>query len=216
LALGKIQVKHPKTGSRALFLNPKTMMPGFAPRLTLVAKTYISLIGLPFLVFLVACGGGGSGGSSTSSGTTSSSSSSPPPTTTPSGGTVTVTAGQQTTEVNVEVGSITPSLSITAVGIGSTAGSVGAAVKQGAMVSLLVVGQGIVQGTSFSVSEASPADITVTQPSAAEFCKTTDGTPCVNFSVNVSASAAPGPRNVMVTNSKGELAAFVGGIIVTQ
>jgi hypothetical protein len=168
---------------------------------------------LTFVVLVLAAGCGG-GGSTSSSSTSSSGPPSPPSQPGSTGSTVTVTAGQQTTKVNVEVGAATHTLSIIAVGVGNSAGSVGVSLKQGTTTTLLLAGQGLVTGTQYSVSEASPADITVTQPGAGDFCMTTDGTPCVSLTVAVAGAAALGPRNIMVTKSSGELAAFVGGIIV--
>jgi len=172
---------------------------------------------------LSACGGGGGSGesgagsgSNTGGGSGGGGSTPSPPTTVNGATVVNVTAGQQTTGININVGSLTPSLSLVAVGIGNSAGSVGASVKQGATVSLLLAGQGIVQGTSYSISQGSSGDISVSQPASGDFCTTTDGTPCVSLHVTASAGAVLGPRNIMATKSNGELAVFTGGLIVVS
>jgi hypothetical protein len=188
-----------------------------------IRHTRLQLICVLLATIISACGGGGSsGGSGAGSGSNTGGGSggggsTPAPPTTANGATVVnVTAGQQTAGININVGSLTPSLSLVAVGIGNSAGSVGVSLKQGATVRLLLAGQGIVQGTSYSISQGSPGDVTVNQPAAADFCTTTGGTPCVSLNVTVNAGAAPGPRNIMATKSNGELAVFTGGLIVVS
>ncbi len=176
----------------------------------LFRQVVVALVGISLVIFATGCG---SSGGSSGSGGNGGGGNTPPPT---SGGTVTVTAGQETSGINIEVRNITPSLSLEAVGIGNTAGSVGVALKQGTTNSVLLAGSGLVSGTRYSVSQGSPADITFSQPTAADFCTTTDGTPCVSLNVNVDTSAALGPRNIMVTNGNGELAVFAGGLIVVS
>jgi hypothetical protein len=169
----------------------------------------LGLISALLVTLLGSCGGNNGNGATDGNG---GGGNTPPPTT--SGGTVTVTAGQETSGINIEVGTRTPSLSLVAVGVGDTAGSVGVAVKQGTTNSLLLAGSGLVSGTQYSVSHGTPADVTVAQPAAGDFCTTTDGTPCVSLSVSVNPDAALGPRNIMVTNANSELAVFAGGLIV--
>ncbi len=127
---------------------------------------------------------------------------------------VTVTANSTTAGVNVAVQPLTtPTLQLIALGTGNSGGVTGAQVSRGASVSLFLVGKGVVAGTSYQIS--GPNDIQLIQPSAGDFCMTTDNIPCVNLSITVSSGAALGPRNVIVTNSNGELAVFVGGLLVT-
>src|SRR5438874_146659 len=128
----------------------------------------LKLASVLLAVVVTSCGGGGgNSGTAQSSGSNSgggSGGSTPSPPTTVNGATVVnVTAGQQASGININVGSLTPSLSLVAVGIGNSAGSVGASVKQGATVNLLLAGQGIVQGTTYSVSQGTQADIAVGQ-----------------------------------------------------
>jgi len=133
--------------------------------------------------------------------------------------TVTVASGQTVSNVNVRVAALTPTLAI--YGLGECSGSVcstaaaGLEVAPGSSATLYLVGAGVVSGTVYSVS-GNPADVTVVQPTASQFSQTSNGTPAVSFDITVAAGAAPGPRNVMVSNpTSGELSAFVGGLLIT-
>ncbi len=128
---------------------------------------------------------------------------------------VSVTAGTMTSGVDIAVQQLTPTLVLRASGIGNSAGAVGVEVARGASPRLLLVGQGVVPGTSYQIS--GPNDVQVTQPSAGDFTQTTDGTPAVhlNISVSLNPPAALGPRNIMVTNSAGEISVLVGALLVT-
>jgi len=133
--------------------------------------------------------------------------------------TVHVASGQTTSNINIQVPALTPTLSIYGAGTcgGSTCSTAAAGVQvaQGSSATIFVVGKGIVSGTVYSIS-GNPADVTVVQPSGSQFGQTSDGTPSVSFDITVSSTAVPGPRNIMVTNPKtGELSAFVGGILIT-
>jgi len=97
----------------------------------------------------------------------------------------------------------------------------GAEVARGNSATLLLAGEGIVcpAGTTCpTISIAgSQSGVTVTQPAPTDFrpCKNST-TPCVTFDISVSASAALGPRNIVVTNPAGEMSVFVGGLEITQ
>jgi len=132
--------------------------------------------------------------------------------------TVQVASGETTSNISIQVSQLTPTLSIygagTCNGSSCSTSETGVQVAQGSSATIFVVGQGIVAGTVYSVSGNS--DVTVTQPSGSQFGQTSDGTPSVTFNINVSATAAPGVRNIMVSNpTTGELSAFVGGIQIT-
>jgi len=136
-----------------------------------------------------------------------------------SGNIVQVVSGQTASNINVQVSPLTPTLSIYAAGTcsGSTCSTAatGVQVAQGSSATIFVVGLGIVEGTVYSIS-GNPADVTVVQPSGSQFGQTNDGTPSVTFVINVSATAVPGLRNIMVSNpNTGELSAFVGGLQIT-
>jgi hypothetical protein len=134
--------------------------------------------------------------------------------------TVQVASGQTTSNINIQVPPLTPTLSI--YGVGTCSGSVcstaaaGVQVAQGSSATIFVVGSGIVSGTVYSIS-GNPADVTVVQPTGSQFGQTRDGTPSVTFDIkNVSPTAVPGLRNIMVSNpDTGELSVFVGGLLIT-
>ncbi|HUU12958.1 MAG TPA: hypothetical protein VM182_04510, partial [Terriglobia bacterium] len=129
---------------------------------------------------------------------------------------VLATAGFETFGVDIPVLPVsTPTLSLAAVGIGDTAGSVGVSMARGSDVQLLLVGEGLVPGTYYLI-EGGSGEFDFTQPLAADFGETTDGIPAVQLQVSVSPSAVLGARNIMVLNVSGEIAAFVGGILVTD
>jgi hypothetical protein len=135
------------------------------------------------------------------------------------GNTVQVASGQTISNVNVEVSPLTPTLSIYGAGTcsGSTCATAatGVQVAQSGSATVFLVGKGIVSGTVYAIS-GNPADVTVVQPSGAQFGQTNDGTPSVTFDITVSANAVPGLRNIMVSNpATGELSVFVGGLLIT-
>ena len=74
----------------------------------------------------------------------------------------------------------------------------------------------VLGGTAQLISANLSSGITFSQPSGTDFVKTTDGLPAVFLNISVSAIAPLGPRNLLVTNSAGELSVFVGGLQVTQ
>src|SRR5204863_2466418 len=139
-------------------------------------------------------------------------------------GTVSVTAGNDATGVNIAVPSKNPpTLVIDGVGpcgtLTCTTAASGAQLAQGQSATILVTGQGIIPGTAYSVP-GSQSGVTLTQPSASDFatCQPPGGgssTPCVTVNISVSASAPLGPRNIEATNSGGELSVFVGGLNIT-
>jgi hypothetical protein len=133
--------------------------------------------------------------------------------------TVQVASGQTTSNINVQVSPLTPTLSIYGAGTcsGSTCATTatGAQVAQGGSATTYLVGLGIVSGTVYSIS-GNPAEVTVVQPSGSQFGQTGEGTPSVSFDIVVSSKAVPGPRNIMVSNpTTGELSVFVGGLLIT-
>ena len=132
---------------------------------------------------------------------------------------VQVASGQTTSNINIQLSALTPTLSIYGAGTcsGSTCSTAasGVQVAQGSSATIFVVGKGIVSGTVYTIS-GNPADVKVVQPSGSQFGQTNDGTPSVAFDITVSSNAAPGLRNIMVTNpTTGELSAFVGGLLIT-
>ena len=138
-----------------------------------------------------------------------------------------------TPAINFNLSSLTPTLALTDVGTctgtpaSCAAGATGFQVKQGATLTVWLLGQGLTDGTgaslapglAVSVSQGSTSDVTVS--SVTPQCNST-GNPgtCplspaltnITFQIQVSASATLGQRNIIVTNSAGELQAYVGGI----
>ncbi|HEV2492118.1 MAG TPA: hypothetical protein VG204_03505 [Terriglobia bacterium] len=139
--------------------------------------------------------------------------------------------GPQGVAVSVGPATHVPTLSVTPdnqaqplllsfAGAGNQAGVTGGEVSRGNSATLLLVGNGLVPGTFYAISGSN--DVTVTQPATSDFASCSGSgnggatTPCVTINVSVSASAALGPRNIVVTDTGGELSAFVGGLLVTQ
>ncbi len=131
---------------------------------------------------------------------------------------VSVVAGGASPLVPIEVQSPTPSLSLVGVGVGTKTAASGAEVKQGGSARLFIVGNGVVPGT-FYVITGNPGEVQVTQPLASAFGMTTPppspAFPDVRVQITVSLGAAPGPRNILVTNPAGEISVFVGGLLIT-
>jgi hypothetical protein len=120
----------------------------------------------------------------------------------------------ETVGVDVDVTpAASSSLTLLAVGVGTTAGATGVKLLRGETVRLLLVGPGLLPGIHVSVSGPA-ADCEVTQPVAADFVTASDGTPAVRVWLSVSPTAPVGVRNIMVANVDGERAVFVGGIEV--
>lgn len=92
-----------------------------------------------------------------------------------------------------------------------TASSTGASVSPGQTVELFVAGYGILPGTTYSVSGTGVA---VTQPASTDFQPTKSGIPTVHFQIDVSPTATPGPRNLIVTNNGNEFTSFPGGLLI--
>jgi hypothetical protein len=127
---------------------------------------------------------------------------------------VTVTAGGESAGINIDVPQLYPlSLMFLGVGIGTQAGRTGVQVTRGASVSLFVVGNGVQPGT-FYIFSGNPADVAVTQPLVSDFTLTADGFQAVSLEISVSASAALGPRNILITNPAGEITVFPGGLLI--
>lgn len=122
-------------------------------------------------------------------------------------------AANGTATANITVPAFNPpTLQLQEAGISPNAGQLAITVNPGQTVKLFVVGKGLKPGVFFEVSGNN--DVTVTQPLATDFPGTQDGQPGAEFNINVSASAAPGPRNLIVTNPAGEISVFPGGIVI--
>ncbi len=135
---------------------------------------------------------------------------------------VAVSAGASADGKDIAVPSVaSPTLILTCVGLVNFAGSTGVSVSRGATVSLFLIGNGIVPGTFYVISQNSDPganDVTVTQPLPSTFSTDlsgTCGTTGVHVSITVSPNAALVSRNILVTNTAGEISVFVGGLQIT-
>ncbi len=129
---------------------------------------------------------------------------------------VSVAAGLETSGVNIAVSRVSPpALMLVALGVDDTTGSTGISIPRGSEAQLLLVGKGISPGTFYLV-DGGANEFDVTQPVAEDFAQTTDGIPAVHLRVFADRGANLGPRNILVLNPAGEVAAFVGGILVTE
>lgn len=132
---------------------------------------------------------------------------------------VSVAAGPATAGVNIQVASLTPSLQLQSVGgcvcsTETTAGVSTIFASPGQTLNLFIVGNGILAGTYYIVTGSG---VTVTQPVVSNFTETTAPvTPAVNFNITISAGAALGPRNLIVTNPAGEISIYPGAITISS
>jgi hypothetical protein len=131
---------------------------------------------------------------------------------------VPVAAQSTTAGVNIAVVPLaSPTLALLAVGEGNTAGGTGVTLLPGETVELFLAGRGIVGGTYYVIG-GELQDIVVTQPLAADFqtAHDQDGNPipAVTLAITALPDAAPGPRNILVINTDGEISVFVGGVLV--
>jgi hypothetical protein len=141
-----------------------------------------------------------------------------------------------TAGINFNLSSLTPTLALTDLGTCTgtpaspgtcAAGATGFQVKQGATLTVWLLGQGLTNGTgsslapglTVSVSRGSTSDVTVSSVTAQcnstgnpGVCPSSPALTNITFQIQVGATATLGQRNIMVTNSAGELQAYVGGI----
>lgn len=137
---------------------------------------------------------------------------------------ISVTGNQtEVTGVDLNLSSSTPTLGLADVGLCSgalcSAGVASVTVPKGTTVTVWLLGQGLTSrngtalatGLSISVSQGSTPDVKVfgviAQPPF-------EGLTNIKFQVQVSAEAARGPRNLIVTNGDGDLQAFVGALLI--
>jgi hypothetical protein len=100
-------------------------------------------------------------------------------------------------------------------GVGEKATAAGAAVPAGSAVTLFLAGENLTPGTFYAVSSAE-GEVTIQQPEARDFTRTADGKSAVRVKIRISPSAAPGPRNILVSNASGEVSVLVGGLLITE
>lgn len=176
----------------------------------------LGILSLAFAVALSACGGV----KSTSNGGTAvlPTSGPTPGSTAPAGNPIIVQVASGTTVGGVDIAVPAPAaspapnaqvLGVTT-GTGGSAFNTGQVIARGANATVLLFGPGL--DGSMTVTIGGPTDI---QISNVRTIKATDGTPGVAFTVVVSGNAALGARTVFLTNTKGDITAFAGGLEVT-
>jgi len=132
-------------------------------------------------------------------------------------------SGGNATGINFVISTSTPTLGIADIGpcngVGCSAGVGSVTIAKGASMNVWVLGQGLTtgggaalaSGLAVSISHGSTTDVTVgtllPNPDVA-------GLKNIFAPLTVSAGAASGPRNLIVTNAAGEMAVYVGAIII--
>jgi hypothetical protein len=120
-------------------------------------------------------------------------------------------------DVGTCTGTLTPTVGLT----GCSGGVASVTISKGTTAIVWLLGQGLTNrdgtalasGLSVNVSQGTSRDVTVTQVTPLSPTDNAAGLINIAFQVTVSAGAAAGPRNIVVTNSvTGELQAFVGAI----
>jgi hypothetical protein len=119
-------------------------------------------------------------------------------------------------DVGTCTGTLTPTVGLT----GCSGGVASVTISKGTTAIVWLLGQGLTNsggtalanGLSVNVSQGTSSDVTVTQVTPLSPTDSGAGLMNIAFQVTVSASATAGPRNIVVTNSVGELQAFVGAI----
>jgi len=134
-------------------------------------------------------------------------------------------AGNQAdvTGIDINISTLNPTLGLADVGlcIGPicSAGVASITVAKGSTATVWLLGQGLTNATgteltnglSLSASQGTTGDVKVFNVTAQP---PFDGLTNIKFQIQVGAEAASGARNLIVTNSDGELQAFVGALLI--
>ncbi len=165
---------------------------------------------------VVSCGGGGHN-SSNSSGISNPPSSSGTPgantATLPHPTVVSVAGAADTPGTDISVPATTPGLNALVLGVvppnssGGSAANTGGTIQRGSAGTVLMFGPGL--SGNLTVSVFGPQDLTISNVVG---IKATDGTPGVQFDVNVSSGATPGARTVVLQDASGNVTTFTGGL----
>ncbi|MDE3180944.1 MAG: IPT/TIG domain-containing protein [Acidobacteriota bacterium] len=121
--------------------------------------------------------------------------------------------GSANADITLKPDSASTPLLLEAIGSSGSSSSSATIVKPGQAATLFIAGTGIQAGTYFQVTGGG---VSVTQPVVSDFTQTTGAppVPAVNLKINVNSTAAPGVRNLIVTDPSGEISVFPGGIII--
>ena len=177
-----------------------------------------SAILLLFLVSLVGCGGTaaspGGGSNNSSPPTPSTNTGTPTPVSAP--GPVTVSAGQNSSGVDITVSApqSSPAPNAQDLGVAAMSGSASAyntgdVIHRGQTARVLLFGPGL--SGDMQVSIRGPADITI---ASINMITSTTSTPGVSFVATVAPNAALGGRTVVLQNANGDVTTFSGGLEV--
>ena len=177
----------------------------------------MKLAGLVFLLAVLA-GCGGNAATPASAVPTSTPapgpSSTPTPVATPN--TVTVSAGQTASGIDIAVSAIAGSPAPNAQDLGvaeltgrGSAANTGAEIHRGQTARVLLFGPGL--SGDMQVVVRGPSDITISDINT---ISSTSGTPGVSFVAAVAGNAALGARTVVLQSSKGDVTTFAGGLEV--
>lgn len=177
----------------------------------------MKLAGLVLLLaVLVGCGGNAATPVSAVPASTAPGGSSGTPTPVSAPNTVTVSAGQTASGIDIAVSAIAGSPAPNAQDLGvaeltgrGTAANTGAVIHRGQTARVLLFGPGL--SGDMQVIIRGPNDITVSDMAS---ISSTSGTPGVSFVAAVGGNAALGARTVVMQTSKGDVTTFTGGLEV--
>jgi hypothetical protein len=138
---------------------------------------------------------------------------------------INVPGGASTTGINFNLSSLSTTLGLADVGLCTPGCSASVATiivsKGGSPATVWLLGTGLTNGTgtllatglTVDVSHvAGSSDVTISNVTALAPSDNSANLQNITFSLTVSASAASGPRNIIVTNAAGEVQAFIGAI----
>jgi hypothetical protein len=137
---------------------------------------------------------------------------------------INVLGGASTTGINFSLSSVSTTLGLADVGLctpGCTASVATITVSKGSTVTVWLLGTGLTNGAGTQLATgltvgvshgAGSSDVTISSVTALAPSDNGANLQNITLSLTVSASAASGPRNIIVTNAVGEVQAFIGAI----
>ncbi|MDR3675417.1 MAG: putative Ig domain-containing protein [Acidobacteriota bacterium] len=137
---------------------------------------------------------------------------------------INVPGGASTTGINFSLSSLSTTLGLADVGLctpGCSASVATITVAKGSTTTVWLLGTGLTNATGSQLATgltmdvshvAGSSDVTISSVTALAPSDNGANLQNITFSLTVSASAASGPRNIIVTNAAGEVQAFIGAI----
>lgn len=122
---------------------------------------------------------------------------------------VSVSAGSNTSGVNIQVPPAAGSENADNLGVGNTAQNTGTQVHRGSTQQVILFGAGL--SGSMTVTISGPGDIAV---SAMQSINSKSGSPGIAFTASVPSNAALGARTVFLRAGNNDIVAFTGGLEV--